>query len=208
MKFWASLGLCILGIIGNSVVSYAQPPAEQSANYFWEEFTYGLVGGFAGGPFFEWFYVSLLCSENPDPDLCTGLGIFALRTTIYLITLPGAASVGIVAAGWLRDLEITPRKMLFTYGFAAVGSITGFAWAAGIVKAMEFFIESMGWEFLIPWTEQVFLLTRLSFPIFLAALLGTVGFNADAPEAGAMRASPLRTALPVHLCAPLFEVRF
>lgn len=190
-----------MGIIGVGVGGYAQSPGGQPVGYFWEEFTYGLLGGFVGGPVFEWFYVGLLCSENPDPALCEGLGIFALRTTIYLITLPGAASGGIVVAGWLRHVEISPRKVLFTYSFAAVGSLTGFAWAAGIVKTMEFFIESMRWEFLIPWTESVFYLTRLSFPIFLAALLGTVGFNADA-EAHAP------TALPISFSVPVFELRF
>ncbi|MCS6903385.1 MAG: hypothetical protein NZO41_03810 [Candidatus Bipolaricaulota bacterium] len=200
-KSWVCAGLCVLGIIGGSAVSYAQPPGEPSVSYFWEEFTYGLLGGFVGGPVFEWFYVGLLCSGNPDPALCEGLGLFALRTTIYLITLPGAASVGIVVAGWLRGLEFSPRKVLFTYSFAAVGSLTGFAWAAGIIKTMEFFIEGLGWEFLIPWTEPVFYLTRLSFPIFLAALLGAVGFNTDTDAR-----SP--TALPVSFSVPILEIRF
>ncbi|MCS6937045.1 MAG: hypothetical protein NZ610_03695 [Candidatus Bipolaricaulota bacterium] len=199
IRAWVVLVVVLGGVVGGGVGGYAQ--GEPPASYFWEEFTYGLLGGFVGGPVFEWFYVGLLCSENPDPALCTGLGIFALRSAIYLITLPGAASVGIVAAGWLRGVGITPRRVLFTYGFAAVGSLTGFAWAAGIVKTMEFFIESLGWEFLIPWTEPVFYLARLSFPIFLAALLGTVGFNADA------EARP-PTALPLSFSVPIFELRF
>ncbi len=200
-KFLAVSALCLLGITGISLVGYAQPPAAQPGDYFWEEFTYGLLGGLVGGPVLEGIYVAWLCRQTPDPMLCEGLGIVALRTAVYLITLPGIASLAIIGRGWQRGVDVSLRNVIFTYGFATVGSITGFAWAAGIIKAMEFFMDSMGWEFLREWVAPVFTITRVMFPIFLAALLGTVGFNSDA----AMR---MPTALPIRFSAPLFEARF
>lgn len=199
-KFLAVSGLCLLGVIGIGLVGYAQPPAAQPGDYFWEEFAYGLLGGLVGGPVLEGIYVSSLCRETPDPMLCEGLGIVALRTVVYLVTLPAGVSFGIFAGGWL--FRGVPGNLLFTYGFATVGSITGLAWAAGIINAMEFFIDSLEWEFLRPWVAPVFTVTRLTFPIFLAALLGTVGFNSDVkmPLSG--------TPLPISFSAPLFEVRF
>lgn len=180
----------------------AAPSHPEPSDYFSEEFIYGLLGGAVTGPFFEFFYVGLLCSKAPDPALCEGLGLAAMRIVVYGVTLPLGATVGIVMAGGLRGVDSPLSKWFFTYISAMMGSLTGWLTAAGVVQVMDFLILSFGWDFLRDWIAPASTLTRLVFPVFWAALWGTLVYNIDAK----MSAPPPNLSASVSV--PLLALRF
>lgn len=142
-----------------------------------EEFTFGLLGGLLGGPVLEAAYVSTLCREAPNPELCTGFGIVTMRFIVYTATLPLGATIGIVSAGLLR---VVNGSWGLTLALAFAGSWSGWATAFSIIAVMDFLILSLGWDFLNDWVAPVYTITRLALPILYAAFLGTVGFNTGA----------------------------
>jgi hypothetical protein len=173
------------------------------SEFFMEEFTFGLLGGFLGGPTVELVYVTTFCREAPNPELCQGLGFAAMQVVIYTITLPLGASAGIIAAGIWRGVLDTPldciltNYCIFTYLFAMVGSWTGWLNAAGIVKVSEFLMENFGWD-LRDEIKDIYTVTRVFLPILYAAFFGTVAFN-----------SLVTTSFQIpQVQAPLFTVRF
>ncbi len=196
MKGWLIVVWVGLGILWSSGVVFGQP---HPSDFFMEEFTFGLLGGFIGGPTIELIYVTTLCREAPNPQLCHGLGFAAMQIGIYTITLPVGASAGIILAGAWRGIGSDLFDWLSTYLFTLVGSWTGWLNAAGIVKVSEFLMENFGWDLNI---TAIYTITRVSMPILWASLFGTVGFNSVAQP----RSGPSVSAPAWKL--PLFTVRF
>lgn len=192
--------LCVgLGILWSSGVVWGQP---QPSDFFMEEFTFGLLGGFIGGPTIELIYVTTLCREALDPELsklCHGLGFAAMQVAVYTITLPVGASAGIIFAGAWRGIKSDLLDWLSTYVFAMVGSWTGWLNAVGIVKISELLMENLGWSLNV---TAIYTMTRVSLPILYAALFGTVGFNSVAQPS----LRPSMSARTWRL--PLFTIRF
>jgi hypothetical protein len=99
------------------------------SEFFMEEFTFGLLGGFLGGPTVELVYVTTFCREAPNPELCQGLGFAAMQVVIYTITLPARSErrdhrggdSGVASLTTPLDCILT-NYCIFTYLFAMVGS--------------------------------------------------------------------------------------
>ncbi len=185
-----------LGILWSWGEALGQP---QPSDFFMEQFVFGLLGGFVGGPTVELIYVTTLCREAPNPELCHGLGFAAMQIAVYTITLPAGASAGIILAGAWRGIRSDLLDWLSTYVFAMVGSWTGWLNAVGIVKVSELLMENLGWDLNV---TAIYTVTRVSLPILYAALFGTVGFNSVAQPS----LKPSMSALTWRL--PLFTVRF
>ncbi len=189
---------CIgLGILWSSGEALGQPKA---SDFFIEQFVFGLLGGFIGGPTVELIYVTTLCREAPNPELCHGLGLAAMQIVVYTLTLPLGASVGIIADGFWRGVASDPLDWFFIYIYATVGSWIGWLNAVGIVKVSELLMENFDWNLDI---TTIYTITRVSLPILYAAFLGTLGFNwAAQPTSG-----PSTMSVPAWQL-PLFSVRF
>ncbi len=195
--------VCVLVAVavfgGWGVLAQSQP-----SDFFMEEFTFGLLGGFLGGPTVELVYVTTLCREAPNSELCQGLGFAAMQFVIYTITLPVGTSAGIIAAGVWRGVLRSPidciltHYCIFTYLWAMVGSWTGWLNAAGIVKVSEFLMENFGWD--LRDKTKIYTITRIFLPILYAAFFGTVAFNSVVP--------PSLQIPKQGWQAPLFTVRF
>jgi hypothetical protein len=200
MKRFFLVACVVLGVCWGAGEVWGQA---RPSEFFMEEFTFGLLGGFLGGPTVELVYVTTFCREAPNPELCQGLGFAAMQVVIYTITLPLGASAGIIAAGIWRGVLDTPldciltHYCIFTYLFAMVGSWTGWLNAAGIVKVSEFLMENFGWD-LRDEIKDIYTVTRVFLPILYAAFFGTVAFN-----------SLVTTSFQIpQVQAPLFTVRF
>jgi len=185
-----------LGMLWGAGDVWGQP---RPSDFFMEEFTFGLLGGFIGGPTVELVYVTTLCREAPNPELCQGLGFAAVQFAIYTITLPLGATIGIIAAGMWRGVTSDPIDWILTYLFAMAGSWVGWLNAAGIVKVSEFLMENFGWD-LRDQIKDIYTITRVFLPILYAAFFGTVMFNSVVP--------PSFQIPEVAWQAPLFTVRF
>ncbi len=202
MKILVLAACVVLGVFwgAGDVWGQARP-----SDFFMEEFTFGLLGGFLGGPTVELVYVTTFCREAPDPGLCQGLGFAAMQFLVYTITLPLGASAGIISAGIWRGVLRSPIDCLVThycvvtYLFAMVGSWTGWLNAAGIIKVSEFLMENFGWD-LRDEIKDIYTVTRVFLPILYAAFFGTVMFNSVVP--------PSLQIPEVAWQAPLFTVRF
>ncbi|MCL6643099.1 MAG: hypothetical protein K6T71_07250 [Candidatus Bipolaricaulota bacterium] len=200
MRVLVSLLVMVAVFGGSSVFAQSQP-----SDFFMEEFTFGLLGGFIGGPTVELVYVTAFCREAPNSELCQGLGLAAVQFAIYTITLPLGASIGIIAAGVWRGVLRSPIDCLLThycistYLFAMVGSWTGWLNAAGIVKVSEFLMDNFGWD-LRDEIKDIYTITRVFLPILYAAFFGTVAFNSVVPPSVQIPEQGWRL--------PLFTVRF
>jgi hypothetical protein len=194
MKRFFLVACVVLGVYWGAGEVWGQA---RPSEFFMEEFTFGLLGGFLGGPTVELVYVTTFCREAPNPELCQGLGFAAMQVVIYTITLPAGASFGIIAAAWWRGLTSDPGDWIFTYFFTMAGSWTGWLNAAGIVKVSEFLMENFGWD-LRDEIKDIYTVTRVFLPILYAAFFGTVAFN-----------SLVTTSFQIpQVQAPLFTVRF
>jgi hypothetical protein len=194
--------VCVLAMVAGGWEVFAQ---SQPSDFFMEEFTFGLLGGFLGGPTVELVYVTTLCREAPNSELCQGLGFAAMQVVVYTITLPLGASAGIIAAGIWRGVLDTPldciltNYCILTYLSAMVGSWAGWLNAAGIVKVSEFLMDNFGWD-LHDEIKDIYTFTRVALPILYAAFFGTVTFNSVVPS---------NLQIPEGAWqAPLFTVRF
>lgn len=174
MRVLVGVMVCVVLSGGSGVFAQNQP-----SDFFMEEFTFGLLGGLVGGPTLELIYVSTLCREAPNPALCQELGIATMQLVVYLITLPAGVSAGVIIAGWWRGVENSLMGYLLTYTFAAVGSVTGWLNAAGIIQVMDFLMVTLGWD-LSDYVADIYTFTRVALPILYASFLGTVGFNTNA----------------------------
>jgi hypothetical protein len=173
-------------------------------DFFMEEFTFGLLGGFVGGPTVELVYVTTLCREAPDPALCHGFGFAAMQFVVYTFTLPAGASAGIILAAAWRGVPSDPLDWFLTYTVAMLASWTGWLNAAGIIKVSEFLMETFGWD-LSAYVADIYTVTRVFLPILYAAFFGTLQFNLLARPAPAPGAS---SALLPPASLPIFTVRF
>ncbi|MCX8102952.1 MAG: hypothetical protein N3E42_00705 [Candidatus Bipolaricaulota bacterium] len=182
--------------------AWAQP---RSSDFFMEEFTFGLLGGFIGGPTLELIYVTTLCREAPNPDLCQGFGFAAMQVVIYTVTLPAGASAGIILAGLWRGIPSDPLDWVLTYLFATAGSLTGWLNAAGVIKVSEFLMETFGWD-LSASLADIYTITRVFLPILYAAFFGTLQFNLLTQPAPAPPAAALSS--PAAWEFPIFTMRF
>ncbi len=193
------IAACIgLGILWSSGEAVGQP---QPSDFFIEQFVFGLLGGFVGGPTIELIYVTTLCREASDPklsELCHGLGFAVMQVAVYTLTLPLGASAGIIVDGFWRGVTSDPLDWFFTYVYAMVGSWSGWLHAAGIVKVSELLVEHFGWNLNI---TNIYTITRVSLPILYAALSGTLGFNWVARPSGSHMSRPAWRL-------SLFSVRF
>ncbi|MCS7197592.1 MAG: hypothetical protein NZ930_02750 [Candidatus Bipolaricaulota bacterium] len=174
MKRWL-IGVLCIGLVALWSPAYGQP---KSSDFFMEQFVFGLLGGFLGGPTVELMYVTTLCREAPDPNLCHGLGFAAMQIVVYTLTLPLGASVGIIADGFWRGVVSDPLDWFFIYLYAMVGSWSGWLHAAGMVKVSELLVDTFGWDLNI---TAIYTVTRVSLPILYAALFGTLGFHWQLP---------------------------
>lgn len=192
----ACVGLAILWGSGEAL---GQP---KPSDFFMEQFVFGLLGGFVGGPIVELIYVTTFCREAPSPELsafCQDLGLAAMQITVYTLTLPVGASAGIIADGFWRGFSSDPLDWFFIYIYATVGSCTGWLNAVVIVKISELLMENFDWNLNI---TAIYTMTRVSLPILYAAFLGTVGFNWVVHPSSEASASAPAWRLP------LFTVRF
>lgn len=173
MRLLVSVNICIGLVLLGAPAALAQT---QPSDFFMEELTFGLLGGLVGGPTLELIYVSALCREAPNQELCQELGIVTMQLVVYTISLPVGVSVGIISAGFWRGVS---GNWFLTYIFATLGSATGWLNAAGIIKVMDFLMINLGWD-LSKDISDIYTFTRLTLPILYAAFLGTVGFNTNA----------------------------
>lgn len=178
-----------------------------------EEFTWGLLGGLLGGPMVELIYVSTLCSEAPNPELCQELGIVTMRVVVYMIPMPLGVSAGVISAGWL--VRKVSGNWFLTYIFATAGSLTGLLNAEGVVRVTDFLMASLklteslredfGWspDDIEKAKGLIYTVTRVALPILYAAFFGTLGFNTGAT----MQPAPA-ALLEAPWSIPLFSLRF
>jgi hypothetical protein len=102
MKRFFLVACVVLGVCWGAGEVWGQA---RPSEFFMEEFTFGLLGGFLGGPTVELVYVTTFCREAPNPELCQGLGFAAMQVVIYTITLPARReSQGSSRRRWWRGL--------------------------------------------------------------------------------------------------------